>query len=187
MLAATLIEVLEAHGGELRTRSRVASIDIADRVATGVRLTDGTSLTAPLVISNADYRRTVLDLAGAEHFNPRIGRTTREATMGLPFATVYVALDRELTRRAEANIWWYDHEDIDELYRGLYSRRAAGGRAVPVRLGRLAQESRREAPLSARTHEHPADDDVPARLPALGRRAGACRRRPVPSRTHLSG
>ncbi|MER5922335.1 phytoene desaturase family protein [Streptomyces mirabilis] len=121
MLAATLIEVLEAHGGELRTRSRVASIDIADRVATGVRLTDGTSLTAPLVISNADYRRTVLDLAGAEHFNPRIGRTTREATMGLPFATVYVALDRELTRRAEANIWWYDHEDIDELYRGLYA------------------------------------------------------------------
>ncbi len=122
MLAATLIEVLEAHGGgKLRTRSRVASIDVADRVATGVRLTDGASLAAPLVISNADYRRTVLDLAGAGRLNPRIGRTTREATIGPAFATVYVALDRELTRRAEANIWWYDHEDIDELYGGLYA------------------------------------------------------------------
>ncbi|MEU1455714.1 phytoene desaturase family protein [Streptomyces avermitilis] len=120
-LAATLIEVLEAHGGELRTRSRVTSIDVAERTVTGVRLADGTSLGAPLVISGADYRRTVLDLVGAEHFSPQIVRATREATVGLPFATVYVALDRPPARQAEANIWWYAHEDIGELYRGLYS------------------------------------------------------------------
>lgn len=119
LLSATLVEVLEAHGGELRTRSRVASIDVTERTATGVRLADGTSLSAPLVISGADYRRTVLDLVGAEHFGPRIVRATRDATVGLPFATVYVALDRELARQAEANVWWYDHEDIGDLYRGL--------------------------------------------------------------------
>ncbi|QEV19971.1 phytoene desaturase family protein [Streptomyces alboniger] len=121
VLAATLVEVLEAHGGELRTRSRVASIDVTDRTATGVRLTDGTSFTAPLVISGADYRRTVLDLVGEEHFSPRIVRATREATMGLPFATLYVALDRPPARRSEANLWWYDHEDIGDLYRGLHA------------------------------------------------------------------
>lgn len=120
-LAATLVEVLEAHGGELRTRSRVTSIDVTERTATGVHLADGTSLTAPLVVSGADYRRTVLDLVGAEHFSPRIVRATREATMGLPFATVYVALDRPPARQAEANIWWYDHEDIGDLYRGLHA------------------------------------------------------------------
>ncbi|WP_030789113.1 phytoene desaturase family protein [Streptomyces sp. NRRL S-920] len=121
VLAATLVEVLEAHGGELRTRSRVASIDVTDRTATGVRLTDGTSFSAPLVISGADYRRTVLDLVGEEHFSPRIVRATREATMGLPFATLYVALDRPPARRSEANLWWYDHEDIGDLYRGLHA------------------------------------------------------------------
>lgn len=118
-LAATLVEVLEAHGGQLRTKARVTKIDVVDRTVTGVRLADGEVITAPLVISNADYRRTVLELAGAEHFGPRIAKSTREATMGLPFATVYIALDRELARQQEANIWWYDDEDLDSLYRGL--------------------------------------------------------------------
>lgn len=123
MLTATLVEVLEANGGELRTRSKVTGIDIADQKVTGVRLANGTSARAPLVISNADYRRTVLELAGPEHFSSIIVRNTRTATMGLPFATVYVALDRALTDRTEANIWWYEDNDIEAMYDRLLAGR----------------------------------------------------------------
>lgn len=119
MLAATLTEVIEAHGGELRTRSRVARIEVDGRAVTGVTLTDGARLSAPLVISNADYRRTVLDLVGPEHFSKVIVRNTREAAVSLPFATLYVALDRELPERPEANLWWYGVRDIEALYRDL--------------------------------------------------------------------
>lgn len=119
MLAATLVEVIEANGGELRTKSRVEQIQVADRTVRGVVLGDGTELSAPIVISNADYRRTVLDLVGPEHFSKSVIRNTREAEMSLPFAATYVALDRELTDQTEANIWWYDTDDIDAYYQQL--------------------------------------------------------------------
>ncbi|MER7049211.1 phytoene desaturase family protein [Streptomyces jumonjinensis] len=126
MLAAALVEVIEAHGGELRTRSRVARIDIAGRTVTGVTLADGRSPAAPLVVSNADYRRTVLELAGPGHFSANVVARTRDAAMALPFVTLYVGLDRELPPRREANLWWYDTDDVESLYRELEEGRPAG-------------------------------------------------------------
>jgi all-trans-retinol 13,14-reductase len=119
MLAATLLEVLRANGGEFRTEARVDRIDVTDGRATGVRLTDGETITADIVVSNADYRRTMLDMVGAEHLPGPITRFTREARMGLPFATVYVALKDDLADRHEANVWWYGSDDIEAYYERL--------------------------------------------------------------------
>lgn len=119
MLSATLVEVLEANGGELRTRCPVGKVLVKDNRVQGVTLADGTDIEAPVVVSNADYRRTILDLVGPEHFRRSLVNATRDAEMGLPFATVYVALDRELAYPGEANLWWYDTEDIDGYYREL--------------------------------------------------------------------
>jgi phytoene dehydrogenase-like protein len=52
---------LEHHGGTVRTGSRVTAIlCAADRVC-GVRLADGTEVTAPVVVSAADPRRTFVE------------------------------------------------------------------------------------------------------------------------------
>ncbi|UED88450.1 NAD(P)/FAD-dependent oxidoreductase [Streptomyces profundus] len=131
VLAATLVEALEANGGALVTRCLVDRLLVRDRTVGGVALADGTEFHAPLVISNADYRRTMLELVGEEHLARPVVRKTREARMTLPFATVYVALDREIARlggpysaeAGEANIWWYDTEDIDDYYRELATGR----------------------------------------------------------------
>ncbi|MBY8877408.1 phytoene desaturase family protein [Actinacidiphila acidipaludis] len=118
-LAAGLVETIEAHGGELRTRCRVERILVEDGKVTGVGLEGGGILHSPLVVSNADYRRTVLDLVGPEHFPRRLVAKTTDATMGLPFATLYVALDMELPPRPNANLWWYRGDDIGAYYDGL--------------------------------------------------------------------
>ncbi|EFL17232.1 NAD(P)/FAD-dependent oxidoreductase [Streptomyces sp. C] len=123
VLAASLVEALEAHGGELRTRSRVGRILVEDGRAAGVEMRDGEVLRAPLVISNADYRRTVLDLVGEEHFGRRLVAKTRQAEMALPFATLYIALDRELPARPNANLWWYRNGDIEAAYQDLADER----------------------------------------------------------------
>lgn len=117
MLAAGLVEVIEAYGGEVRTRAPVRRILIDDHRAAGVVSADGELHTAPVVVSNADYRRTILELAGPEHFPPSLVANTRRAAMALPFLSVYVALDRELEPRPNANIWWYRHADIDRTFR----------------------------------------------------------------------
>ncbi|MEV4683645.1 phytoene desaturase family protein [Streptomyces kurssanovii] len=123
MLPAGLVEVIESHGGEVRTRTRVERILVTAGRARGVTLTDGEVLTAPLVVSNADYTRTVQNLVGEEHFETGTAERTRDSTMSLPFAVLYVALDTTLPERPNANLWWYRHTDIDTGFRQLAEHR----------------------------------------------------------------
>ncbi len=58
----------EASGAEIRTGAEVESIDVRDGRTTGVTLADGETLTAPVVVSGAHPKTTVLEMAGAEHF-----------------------------------------------------------------------------------------------------------------------
>jgi phytoene dehydrogenase-like protein len=58
----------QASGAVVRTDAGVASIDVAGGRTRGVTLEGGEQLTAPLVISGAHPRTTVLDLVGPEHF-----------------------------------------------------------------------------------------------------------------------
>jgi phytoene dehydrogenase-like protein len=51
-----------ANGGELRLHARVARILVRDGAVGGVELDDGTTITAPVVVSNLDPTRTVTGL-----------------------------------------------------------------------------------------------------------------------------
>ncbi|MFI5861258.1 phytoene desaturase family protein [Streptomyces sp. NPDC051546] len=119
MLAAGLLEVIRAHGGTLRTRARVTRIAVGEGRTRGVEFADGSAAAAPVVVSNADYRRTMLDLVGEERLPRRLAAKTRDARMALPWATVYVALDKDIERHA--NVWWYRGEDIGRYYEDLRS------------------------------------------------------------------
>jgi phytoene dehydrogenase-like protein len=66
-----------SHGATIRTDAPVRSIDIRDGKVTGVTLHTGEELTAPLVISGAHPRTTILDLAGVEHFPDDVVRDMR--------------------------------------------------------------------------------------------------------------
>ncbi|WP_370939850.1 phytoene desaturase family protein [Amycolatopsis sp. cg13] len=123
MLAAALVEQLETHGGQLRTKARAARILIEHGRVAGVELADGEILRAPLVVSNADYRRTVLELCGGRENLPEgIVRRTEDAVMRLPLVTSYAVVDTELPEASEANIWYWPSGDVESAY----SRTEAG-------------------------------------------------------------
>ncbi len=65
-LVAAMVKKYEEMGGALHLNAEVAKIDVekrgGKRVATGVTLSDGRTLTADLVVSNADYATTYLKL-----------------------------------------------------------------------------------------------------------------------------
>lgn len=122
-LVAALVEALEAYGGELRTRCPVRRIIVDGGRATGVELADGQRISAPVVISNADYRRTVLDLCGGEAAFPAdLVARTRDATMRSAVVAVYVALDTELPGLPNANIWWHDSDDMEGAHAAVLDR-----------------------------------------------------------------
>lgn len=119
MLAATLVEALAGHGGEVRTRSRVSRILVERGRAGGVRLADGTVVRAPVVISNADYRRTILDLVGARHFPAEVVAGAQQARMALPIVILYLAISQDVPPLPASNLWWFESEDIDGIFAEL--------------------------------------------------------------------
>ncbi|MEM7519494.1 MAG: phytoene desaturase [Pseudomonadota bacterium] len=57
-IADAMASVVRSQGGDIRHEVEVDEITIKNGAATGVRMEDGTQLTAPLVISNADAGHT---------------------------------------------------------------------------------------------------------------------------------
>ncbi len=86
----------EAAGAEIRTSTPVASIIVSNDRTAGVRLADGAEITAPIVMSNADPRRTLLELVGEQSLTSEFSADVRRlhanagymklhcATNGLP-------------------------------------------------------------------------------------------------------
>ena len=58
-LTSHLCEVFTSNGGELRLRSKVEEIEVVDGRVSGVRIEDGTTITAPVVISGVAPDLTV--------------------------------------------------------------------------------------------------------------------------------
>ena len=64
-ITAAMARSARARGAQIRTSARVGRIVIKGGRAAGVELADGTAVWSPVVISNADPKRTVRELAGA--------------------------------------------------------------------------------------------------------------------------
>ena len=76
-VAAALRGAAEAAGAEFRTGSSVDSVVIRDGQARGVRLDDGTEISARAVVSNADPRTTFLKLLSSDDLTPEFARKVR--------------------------------------------------------------------------------------------------------------
>jgi phytoene dehydrogenase-like protein len=62
MISEAMADGLKAHGGEIRTGAPVQRVLVEDGRAVGVVLSSGETLSAPLVISNADPKRSLVGL-----------------------------------------------------------------------------------------------------------------------------
>jgi phytoene dehydrogenase-like protein len=119
MIPARLVQVIEAHGGEVRTLTPVERILVEDRRATGVRLEDGTTIAAGTVVSNADHARTVFGLVGEQHWDPATVQWTRGAEMTLGLVCVYLVVDLDLTGGHNTNYFVFPSYETDGLYAEL--------------------------------------------------------------------
>lgn len=102
VLTAHLANVVNSLGGQIQTNAPVSTIAIEDRTVTGVVLEDGRRFTAPVVVSNADIKRTYLDLVGRENLRPRTVRRVKRYRMAMPFFNVYLGSSMNLSETAPA-------------------------------------------------------------------------------------
>jgi phytoene dehydrogenase-like protein len=74
-VADALAAAARSAGAELRTSAEIAQVDVAaDGAATGVTLASGEQITARVVASNADPKRTLLGLVDPIHLAPELVR-----------------------------------------------------------------------------------------------------------------
>ncbi len=134
VIAGRLIEAIRAFGGEVRTQSPVHKILVENGkvkgVVTGKKNRRPVEIHAPIVISNADLKRTVHELVGKENWAPETVARIDSLEMAVPLFCTYIGLDIDLAAAGMPNsnhfIWGdYDIESVyDELDAGQFSSRA---------------------------------------------------------------
>jgi phytoene dehydrogenase-like protein len=91
--AEVLVEAIEARGGSVRLNTRVERILVVDGRAVGVALADGRRVTARAVVSNADVRRTFLELVERDALPARFAERLAAAAPGPSAFMVHLGVD----------------------------------------------------------------------------------------------
>jgi all-trans-retinol 13,14-reductase len=143
-LVDALVRFIEAHGGEIRLRSRVQRILLEGGRAVGVELAKGGELRAPIVISNADAKRTYLEMVGERHLSPELTQRVRESRMALPLFITYVAMKVDPAELGLANSNYGLMEyTLEEDYQACYEGRIPEKPAVFISLASLKDPTSR--------------------------------------------
>ena len=126
-----LVNVIEERGGQVLLDLEVDRILVRDGAVGGVRLRPGPGgtsppaeeLHAPVVISNADLKRTFLELLPHEVVPKRLRRRVRRFEMAAPLFIVYLVIDRDLRAEGVPNRNWtvIDYDDLESMY-AAYAR-----------------------------------------------------------------
>ncbi|MBK9180897.1 MAG: NAD(P)/FAD-dependent oxidoreductase [Acidimicrobiales bacterium] len=134
VIADRLRSFIEDHGGEVVLRTPVDRIVVEQGAVRGVHLRPPSperaagvpdEIRAPVVISNADLKRTVLDLVGPEHLPAEYVDRVRAYSMALPLFVDYLVLDRDLAAEGHpnTNVFVVGHDDVEAEYAGLEAGR----------------------------------------------------------------
>jgi phytoene dehydrogenase-like protein len=84
-----------AQGVQIRTRSPVQRVDIRSGRARGVVLADGSQIEAGIVVSNADPKRTFLELVDANELDEQFRADVRGIKMDGPCGKLNLVLEEE--------------------------------------------------------------------------------------------
>ena len=94
-ITQAMASAARGFGAEILTGAAVASIDVRDGKARGVVLEDGRTIAAPVVLSNADPKRTFLGLLDARALPEEFRRAVDGIKMDGPCAKVNFVLSEE--------------------------------------------------------------------------------------------
>ncbi|KPK21516.1 MAG: hypothetical protein AMJ76_02435, partial [Dehalococcoidia bacterium SM23_28_1] len=92
-MVEALLSAIKDGGGEVRLRSKVERIIVEGEKAVGVELTSGEELRAPIVLSNADAKRTFLEMVGEENLSPALAQRIKGYRMALPLFIIYMVME----------------------------------------------------------------------------------------------
>ena len=119
-ITQALAAAARKFGAEIRVSAPVARIDTRNGRARGVTLEDGTEIRAKLVLSNADPKRTFLQLVESSELNAEFRRAIGGIKMAGPCAKVNFVLSEEPRVKGVPRDWPAPQRSLHErLFAGL--------------------------------------------------------------------
>jgi phytoene desaturase len=116
-------KIAEMFGGEMRFSSPVDRILVRNGRAQGVRLEDGSEISAKTVISNVHSRYTYEDLVGAEHLPYAVRRAVKNQPCSIPAPTLYMGLSEPLDSvRSHMSVILTDRRQFDDVWVEFYDK-----------------------------------------------------------------
>lgn len=134
-LPRAFIRALRRAGSDIKVRAEVTRILVEHGRVIGVRLADGTEITARTVISNADPDVTFRRLLGVEHLSTLERLRLAHARWSVSALSLFCATDLDLRARGldSGNYWYFRDGDVARTYeKGL---EAWGPDAGPIPAG----------------------------------------------------
>ena len=122
-IADALAAYIEAHGGSVHLRTPVEQILVRDGRATGVRVAprNGPAVEIPAalgVVSNADLKRTILELLDPAVVPGPLAERVRGLEMAAAIFMTFLGVRGDLRARgmSDTNYWSFDGYDFEEFY-----------------------------------------------------------------------
>lgn len=125
VIADRIADAAEAAGATVHLQTLVDRVVLERGRAVGVTVTprggEQRTVRARAVISNADPRRTLLELVGAEHLSGGWSRAAKKWTLadGIFMTCLGVKGDLAKDGMSATNYWVFDHYDTEALYSSL--------------------------------------------------------------------
>ncbi len=124
VIADRIVQRLESLGGSVHLRTPVEKILIEGGRVTGLRLAPragepSREVRATRVLSNADLKKTLIDLVGVEHLPREWATRTERFEMAAALSITFLGVKgdvRELGMGA-TNYWQFDGYDVESFYR----------------------------------------------------------------------
>jgi all-trans-retinol 13,14-reductase len=118
-IAQTIAPVIEKAGGQIAVRAGVDEILVRDGKAYGVKMEDGSTLEAPIIVSNAGYLNTMARLLPTK-VQRQVGFKLEDAPKpSVSHVCLYIGLKGDLHEMGigSTNYWVYAHNDHDRSVR----------------------------------------------------------------------
>lgn len=118
VISDRLADSIERHGGKILLLSEVTRIVIENGKAVGVEFNSHhlgrRTVRAPIVISDADLKHTLLGLAGTQHLKPKTVRRTRGYEMSPALGMVFLGVRRDLRAEGIPNTNFFIHPSYNQ-------------------------------------------------------------------------
>ncbi len=121
-IPAALLRCGEKLGLQVKLNTRVERVLVRNGRAIGVRLTDGTELTANIIVSDINAKTLYLDLIGEEHLPwlARVGIKSYEYAMAVPM--LYLGVDYAPPLESHHTLVTLPMEKVNEFWWNTYQQ-----------------------------------------------------------------